>query len=54
MKKEQRVMAWTALQYYKEMAEKNKKEATTDKWKSYWEDQYAKAEDAQEAVLKRR
>ena len=54
MKKEQRVMAWTALQYYIEMAEKNRDETKDEFLKIYWENQRLKAAEAQEAVLKRR
>lgn len=58
MKKEQRIMAWTALHYYIEMAEKNREEALKLEdglyWANYWEEQRNRAKEAQEAVLKRR
>ena len=57
MKKEQRVMAWTALEYYIKYAEKNKNGAlelgmTEDA--KYWEEQHKKAVETQEAIMKER
>ena len=57
MKKEQRIMAWTALEYYVKWAESNKNEALelrmTESAK-YWGEQILKATETQEALLRAR
>ncbi len=57
MKREQRILAWTALQYYIEMAEKKRNMAEklgdSEYWIKYWEGQRIKAMETQEAVLKK-
>lgn len=57
MKKEQRTIAWIALEHYVKYAEGNKNEALelgmTENAK-YWEEQIVKATETQEALLRAR